>query len=75
MEGMVGKFPHESGRPGLLMGDGPPSPQRAGCCLRTSRWQRGVFSWAWYQVLMYVGCPPSLPPLPLLFKVVQIGSS
>lgn len=73
MEGNVGKFPRESGRPGLLMRDGPPGPERAGCCLRTSRWERGGFSWAWYQVLMYVDCFPS--PRPFLFKVVQIGSS
>lgn len=60
MEGMVGKFPCGSRRPGSLREDGPPSPER--WMLRwnlTSGWEMGV---GWTLVPRFDVCGPFLLP-------------
>lgn len=60
MEGMVGKFPCGSRRPGSLMQDGPPSPERWMLLVNlTSGWERGI---GWALVPGLDMCGPFLPP-------------
>lgn len=60
MEGMVGKFPCGSRRPGSLMQGGPPSPERWMLLVNlTSGWERGI---GWALVPGLDMCGPFLPP-------------